>query len=59
MKQLHMISRKNIYLQIILKIKRLMKIQIRLQLIIVGQKSLNNIQLEQKPQQKILQLMLV
>jgi hypothetical protein len=59
MKQLHMISRKNIYLQIILKIKRAMKIQIRLQLIIVGQKSLNNIQLEQKPQQKILQLMLV
>jgi hypothetical protein len=35
-----------------------MKIQMRLQ-IIVGQKSLNNIQLEQKLQQKMLQHMLV
>jgi hypothetical protein len=61
MKQLQVILlRKSIYLQIVLKMKEAMMMQTRLKLI-VEQKSLNNVQLEQyqKPQLKILQLMLV
>ena len=61
MKQLQMmLSRKNTYLQIALEMKGTTMMQMRLQLI-VGQKSLNNAQLEQyrKPQLKILQLMQV